>query len=394
MKRLFALGLAAALLALPALAQTQQPPPSNAFVAVEAALPPQDAVRQVQLMADALSRLPPQRAGVVDTYVLAVSLWGEPVFENEAKEAAAVLAQRFDAADRTILLSAGRGAGPRAYPLAVPNNISAALGRIGQVIDPAEDLVVVFVTSHGAPDGAVAMQEANRMGGALRPIHLRTMLSAANIRNKVVIVSACFSGHFVLPFSDPYTVLLTAAAADKTSFGCQPERDWTYFGDALFNHSLRGGAGLVDAFDTSLDLITKWEDVLMKEWDARPASQKANEPRPELSNPQKAVGDQAAAVLARAERYGVAVGCAGFATVALERARAGAPLSGYANVEQLATARLDVETRAKQLGVSMKRSPEEVSKAIASASAAFARSGAAKTETAGATTQKCLAPGN
>jgi hypothetical protein len=31
-------------------------------------------------------------------------------------------------------------------------------------------------------------------------------------------------------------VVLTAAAADKTSFGCEPSRDWTFFGDALFNH--------------------------------------------------------------------------------------------------------------------------------------------------------------
>ena len=41
----------------------------------------------------ALAKLPPQRPGVVDTYVLSVSLWNEPVFENEAREAANVLAR-------------------------------------------------------------------------------------------------------------------------------------------------------------------------------------------------------------------------------------------------------------------------------------------------------------
>ncbi len=77
--------------------------------------------------------------------------------------------------------------------VSTPNNFNAALGRIGQIIDPKEDLVLVFVTSHGGPDGAVAIQEKGRMGGALRAVHLRDALMQAGINNKLVIVSACFS---------------------------------------------------------------------------------------------------------------------------------------------------------------------------------------------------------
>jgi hypothetical protein len=400
-KRLF--NLAVASLIAPALAAClsahaqlppSAPPPNSAFIAVEAAMSPPDAARQVELTAQAFARLAPQRPGVTDTYVLSLSLWGEPVFENEAKEAAAVLAQRFDAGERTLILSAGRGGGPRTYPLAVPNTISAALGKIGATIDPNEDLVVVFLTSHGAPDGAVAMQEANRMGGALRPIHLRSMLSSAGIRNKVVIVSACFSGHFVLPFSDPYTVLMTAAAADKSSFGCQPERDWTYFGDALFNHKMRSGLGLSDAFDASLDLIAVWEAKLTREWDALPAAQKKQQPRPEPSNPQKHVGEQAAAVLARAERYGLTVGCAGVAGFALESSKAGTPVPGLGSGEQIALLRKDLEARAQQLGVSQQRTVEETSRAISAATASFARAAASEPAAAAAGAAKCITPGN
>jgi len=122
--------------------------------------------------------------------------------------------------------------------------------------------------------------------GALRPPNLRDMLSQAGIVNRVVIVSACFSGAFIAPLADDNTIVLTAAAPDRTSFGCQPEREWTFFGDAYFNHAVRGGAGLLPAFDQAKVLITQWE-----------TTQHLTPP----SNPQKWIGSHAAEMLRRAE---------------------------------------------------------------------------------------------
>ena len=196
-------------------APQQRDPLNGLFGAIEVAMSPAEAAADAMRIGDALAKLPAQRPGVVDTYILTASLWDEPVFENEAREAASILARRYDAAERTITLSAGRGPGAaRTYPSATPNNFNAALGRIGKLADPNEDLVVVFFTSHGGPDGAVAMQEKGRLGGAIRALHLRTSLQQANIKSKLVIVSACYSGYFILPFSNDDTVVLTAAAAD------------------------------------------------------------------------------------------------------------------------------------------------------------------------------------
>jgi hypothetical protein len=229
-----------ALAAAQAGASAQQPQQphidfSRGIGAMEVGLPPDEAARQVELMAKALAQLAPQRPGVVDTYVLSAAFWNDPVFEAEAREAAAVLAARYDAADRTILLSAGRGPGAaRNLPAASPNNFQAALGKIGAIIDPNEDLVVVFVTSHGGQDGAVAIRELERMEGALRPMQHRNALQQANIRNKLVIGSACFSGHYIPPLmSDPGAMVLTAAAAEEASGGCARSRAGTGFGGAL-----------------------------------------------------------------------------------------------------------------------------------------------------------------
>ena len=349
-----------------ALAQQQRDPLGGQFGAMEIALAPSEAARDVTLMAGALAGLPPQRPGVVDTYVLVASFWNDPVFESEAKEAAAIIGRRYDAADRTIVLSAGRGANQaRSYAVSTPNNFNAALGRMGQIIDPKEDLVLVFFTSHGAPDGSVAIQEKGRMGGAIRAANLRDALGQAGIINKLVIVSACFSGHFILPFSDPNSVVLTAAAADKTSFGCEPSRDWTFFGDALFNHALRGGGGLLPAFEEAKTLISKWESDVHGNWAAFPASQRAREPEPQPSNPQSNVGDRAIDVIARAESYGRALACAGHLSFALDRAKTGRGLKGASDVAAITSALNAAQGRAISEGAARGRAQPETAKSIA-----------------------------
>lgn len=290
MRRLGVLIAAAwALCAGPALAQQQQQrdPFNGQFGAMELALPPAEAARQAKLFADALNGLQPQRPGQIDVYMITASLWGDPVFEREATQAEALMRPHFGADGRSIILSAGAGPAQRTFPLATPNNIAAAIGQVGSLIDPNEDLVVIFLTSHGGPDGTAALREHNRMFAGLRPAHLASLLNQANIRNRVVIVSACFSGAFIAPLANDDTIVLTAAQHDRSSFGCRPENEWTFFGDALFNHGMRSGQNLLAAFDSAKTLIERWE----REQNLTPAS-----------NPQRYVGPRAEQLLRRAER--------------------------------------------------------------------------------------------
>jgi hypothetical protein len=278
----------AVLLAAPVSAQ-QQPqrdPFNGQFGAFEIAPVPSDAARLAKLMGDSLEALQPQRPGVQDVYLLSVSFWGDPVFEREATQAEEILRPHLGAEGRSIILSAG-GQGPRAYPAATPDNFAAAIGQIGSLIDASEDLVVIFITTHGQPDGVAAIREHNRLLAGLRPSHLAVMLGQANIRNRVVIVSSCFSGAFIAPLATDSTIVMTAAAPDRSSFGCQPQNNWTFFGDAYFNRSVRGGDDMIEAFDDAKRLIAQWE----REQNLSPPS-----------NPQIFVGPRAATMLRRAER--------------------------------------------------------------------------------------------
>lgn len=288
--RIIAAIFVASLLTVSAPVEAQQQPVSDPLLGqfgaiIEVAPPPPEAARLANLMSSSLAALQPQRHRRQDVYLVVASLWDDPVFEREAVQAEAILREHLGAQGRSIILSAG-GQGQRQYPAATPTNISATIGHVATLMDPSEDLFVLFITSHGSSDGAASLQERRRLDAALRPISLSAMLSQANIQNRVVIVSTCFSGAFIPPLQNANTIVLTAAAADRTSFGCQPQRDWTYFGDAYFNRALRGGASMLEGFERAKSQISTWE----------------SEQHLTPSNPQSSVGANAAAMLQRAER--------------------------------------------------------------------------------------------
>jgi hypothetical protein len=231
------------------------------------------------------------------------------------------------------------------------------------------------------------------MQGGLRPLNLRTSLAQAGIRNKVIIVSACFSGHFILPFSaDPGALVLTAAAADKTSFGCEPSRDWTYFGDALFNHALRGGDGLIESYNDALTLISGWEKDLHVKWEGLPASQKKPGTEPLPSNPQSNIGDAVDPLVAKAEAYGVAVNCAAHLSFAVDRAKAGRPLKGLTDSAALSTAQQAAHGRAAAEGAKRQRSTSDVARVVAATAATVLQLYNTQAAEVTARTAKCAAP--
>jgi peptidase C13-like protein len=95
----------------------------------------------------------------------------------------------------------------------------------------------------------------------LTPHELKSVLDGEGIKNRVVIVSACYSGKFVWPLANDDTIVLTAADAMSSSFGCAAGRDWTFFGDALFRQSIQPGTNFWRAFEHAKVLIRGWETM-------------------------------------------------------------------------------------------------------------------------------------
>lgn len=205
----------------------------------------------------ALAALPPQTPGTPDAYVLTVALDSDPVFAREAREAAKVLGARYGANRRTLTLAGPDGTRDDA-PHGSISALMLAINHLGTVMDGAEDVLVLYTTSHGM-DLGLAYHYGDSGYGILSPASLKAALEEAGIRRRVLILSACYSGVFVPLLASPDTAILTAAASSRTSFGCLAENDWTFFGDALINRALRQPVSLAEAARMANRSVAEWE---------------------------------------------------------------------------------------------------------------------------------------
>jgi Peptidase C13 family len=213
---------------------------------------------QPALLQAAFSRLAPQRKGTTDIYTVAVAGWSsQDVFIKEVDGALTVLERSLPTKDRALRLL-NNPETVRKTPLATHRNLAAALHAVGETMDKNEDILLLFMTSHGGM-GGLGLQFPGGGGAVLRAHEIKATLDSEGIRNRIVIVSACYGGVFVPPLANDDTIVLTAADALSTSFGCAPGRDWTYFGDALFKQSLQPGTDFRQAFDHARILIQAWE---------------------------------------------------------------------------------------------------------------------------------------
>lgn len=207
----------------------------------------------------ALAALKPQRKGVVDAFVVSIGLDADPVFGREAAEAERVLSRRYGAEGHSILLAAGPGADGKEDANGSPANLTIALGSIAAKMDPKEDVLILYTTSHGSPTNGLAYKDGNFGFGMIGPKRLADMLDGFGIKRRMAIISACYSGIFIPVLANETSVIVTAASDHTSSFGCVPTNDWTYFGDAFINNALRSPVTLDTAVAQAFARIREWE---------------------------------------------------------------------------------------------------------------------------------------
>ncbi len=219
--------------------------------------------RQRALIESALSALAPQRPGQPDLYVIGVGGDStEDVFRNEAVYLEALMSKRFGARGRVLTLinhSDSLNGPPR--PLATLENLRSALAGVGNTMDREQDVLLLFMTMHGTAEHQLFVQMPPFYFDFIDPHQLRKALDDAGIRNRVLVISACYSGGFVPALKDDNTLVLTAAHKNRTSFGCGADSDITYFGRAWLVDALNGTTDFVAAFETAKVLIAEREEA-------------------------------------------------------------------------------------------------------------------------------------
>jgi len=213
---------------------------------------------QPLLLEAEVRKLLPERRGSTDVYAIGIAGWSDQdVFVKELDGGLAALNNAIGL-DRGTIRLVNHFDMTEKSPIANQTNFASAVHSIAKLMDKDDDILLIFITSHGSPRGA-ALRLSGVFNSRLAPDHVATVLDREGIKNRLIIVSACFSGVFVDRLASPDSIVLTAADANSPSFGCSNERDWTYFGDAMFNQNLAAGVSLQDAFNTAKMKISQWE---------------------------------------------------------------------------------------------------------------------------------------
>jgi hypothetical protein len=144
-------------------------------------------------------------------------------------------------------------------PLASGTALSYALKGVASKMQIDRDILFLALSSHGSDDPLLSVTNGSLPLQDLSGEMLAEALRESGIKWKVIVISACHAGAFIEPLKDEHTILLTAAAADRSSFGCADDRDLTYFGEAFYRDALPEATSLRDAFDKAKAWITDRE---------------------------------------------------------------------------------------------------------------------------------------
>jgi hypothetical protein len=234
--------------------ETQIAEPGDALADAEAIL-----FGQPGRIDEALSAVGRDKSPTPKAYFMGFAGVGDQkVFAQEIGLASRVLGERYDIAARKLSLINDQRNLERA-PLATVSGLKYALRGLASRMNLDQDVLFLSISSHGTQDPAIVVSNSQLPLEDLTDDDLADALRESGIKWRVIIISACYAGGFIESLRDPQTIVITASAADRTSFGCSNDRDLTYFGEAFYRDALPMARSLRGAFDTAKSAIAARE---------------------------------------------------------------------------------------------------------------------------------------
>lgn len=211
---------------------------------------------QGRLLEAALANVPPSTPAV-ELYSLTLGGDGkQSVFLRESDYVSNMLASRFGAYGQIRLVNHRDHSGDR--PMATRENLRRAALTLAERSGP-EDLLFIYLTSHGTAEHELVLDQPRMELADLPADELASVLAPLKNRDKIIVISACYSGGFIPALKDERTLIMTASRGDRVSFGCSEEADFTYFGDALFAQALNQTDDLEQAFKLAKATVAERE---------------------------------------------------------------------------------------------------------------------------------------
>ncbi|MCY1431550.1 Peptidase C13 family protein [compost metagenome] len=211
---------------------------------------------QGRLLDAALANIPPSTPAV-ELYSLTLGGDGkQSVFLRESDYVANMLTTRFGTLGQIRLVNHRDHLADR--PMATRENLRRAALALAERSGP-EDLIFIYLTSHGTSEHELVLDQPRMELADLPADELAAVLAPLKNRDKVIVISSCYSGGFIPALKDERTLLMTASRADRVSFGCSEEANFTYFGDALFVQALNQTDDLEQAFKRAKATVAERE---------------------------------------------------------------------------------------------------------------------------------------
>jgi len=212
------------------------------------------------LLNQKLAALKPARAGHTDVYGVVFGSFGyQDVFMREVGFVADNLSA-LDTMDGRILRMINNEKTLVDTPLAIETNLRAALKHLGGMMQK-EDVLLLYITSHGGKDGtlSVHLNYSYRLN-QINPALLAEILKESGIKNRIIFLSACYSGVMIDTLKNDDTLIMTSAAENRESYGCGDDSELTYFAEAYFKQAFPQEQDWVKGFAVAKTLMEQREN--------------------------------------------------------------------------------------------------------------------------------------
>lgn len=213
---------------------------------------------QEALLARALDGVQADASPEPQVFGLVYAPYAQDVFQRESHMVAERMTSRLGAQGRVVRLL-NHPSATEQWPWATPLNLQRSIQAIANRMDRERDVLLIYLTSHGGRNHHLASSHWPLEVDDLTAAELRQWLDEAGVRYRAVAVSACYSGGWIEPLKGDDSLVMTAADAEHTSYGCGSRSDLTFFGKAVFEEALSRTVSLEAAFADAVPRIRSRE---------------------------------------------------------------------------------------------------------------------------------------
>ena len=157
------------------------------------------------------------------------AMFAEPVYDRDVNALSKAFSNRLGSSRSTAKF----GYTSNALKRPSPKNVNTAIAQVSTKARDGTDVVIVFLTTHGTESLLAVKSSANEKVVGVSADALNDFLKPAQNDQQIIILQACYSGSLIKGLKHPNRIIMTAAAADRTSFGCSPDSRNTWFTKAM-----------------------------------------------------------------------------------------------------------------------------------------------------------------